>query len=90
MAQLLEIKKGWYRTAGFQYGWINAGYEQEGIGINREALDADILEVKVSGVEYEVDCREALAFIRRFGSHKTMQGGTKVGFISKSIMREIE
>lgn len=88
--ETLDIKKGWYRTAGIQYGWVNMGYLEEGIGINREALlEGGTLTVKVNDCLYSVDCEKALSFIRKFASHKTMPGGTKVGFISRSIMQEI-
>lgn len=85
----LTIKKGWYRSAGIKYGWIHSGYEPEGVGINREALNGDKLQVNVSGFSYVVDCAEAIAFVKRWKSHYKTDGGTKIGVISKSIMKKI-
>lgn len=88
----IKIKKGWFRTAGLptQYGWVSSGYEPEGIGINREALfENKELTVEVNDVKYLVDTAQAIEFVRRFKSHKTMPGGTKIGIISKSLMTRI-
>ena len=91
MVKKITIKKGWYRFAGLptQYGWISSGYEPEGVGINRDALfENEELIVSVNGNDYKVNCKEAIDFIRRFKSHTTMPGGTKIGIISRSIMEK--
>jgi len=92
MGNKIKILKGWYRSAGLptQYGWVSSGYEPEGVGINRDALmENETLTVSVNGNDYTVDTKEAIEFIRRFKSHTTMPGGTKIGVISKSIMKKI-
>lgn len=87
--QTLKIQKGWYRSAGHKYGWVVAGYEPEGVGINRDALNADKLIVNVNDFDYEVDCQEAIDFVKKFGSHYSTDGGTKIGVISRSIMKKL-
>ena len=87
--QTLKIQKGWYRSAGHKYGWTLAGFEPEGVGINRQALDAEKLIVVVNDVEYEVDCQEAIDFVKKYKSHYTTDGGTKIGVISRSIMKKL-
>lgn len=82
----IEIVKGWYWTAGRQYGWADT-YEMEGVGLNRELFESDRILVTVKGIVYEVDTEEAKAFIKRYNSHNKL-GDTKVGYISKSIMKQ--
>ena len=86
---VVKIKKGWYRSAGTpaKYGWMNSGYEPEGVGINKVALTSnEKLTVIVHDVEYELDTKEAIEFIRRFKSFYDMPGGTRIGVISRSLL----
>lgn len=86
----VKILKGWYRSAGHKYGWANSGYLPEGVGINRDALyDNDEIEVHVAGNKFKVDCKEAIEFVKMWRSHYKMDGGTKIGVISRSIMVKI-
>ena len=85
----LNIKKGWYRTAGHKYGWTNAGFAPEGVGINREYLNGENLIVNVNDTAYEVNCAGAIEFVKRFKSHYSAPGGTKIGVISMSIMKKL-
>jgi len=83
------IKKGWFRSAGFQYKWIFEGYDVLGVGINREFFeDGKKLIVNVLGKDYELDCDEGRKFVRKFGSVMPLRNGS-IGIVSKSLLKEI-
>lgn len=85
----VTIKKGWYRTAGRTYGWELSGLLPEGVGINRETLYSyDELIITVNGEKYRLDTTEAIEFIRKHGSHETMTGGTRIGIVSRSLLKK--
>lgn len=86
----LKIQKGWYRSAGYKYGWAAQGFEPEGVGINREALNGtETLRVIVNEQEYDVDTAEVIDFVKKWKSYYATPGGTKIGVISRSIMKKV-
>lgn len=89
-AKFVEIKKGWFRQAGVQYGWLGRGYDVLGVGLDKSFLvGAEKLLVKVAGVTYVVDTSEALDFIRENRSFYRTTTGKKIGVISKSLMKKL-
>jgi len=84
----LVIKKGWFYIAGSKWGWIDDGYEMEGVGINRKLLKNNhMLDVEVEGKTYRVICSEAIQFIRKYKSYYKVSPETMIGVISKSLCK---
>lgn len=89
----VTIKNGWYWSAGTQY-WDCVSNSREGVGLNRELFDgSDTIIVKMKGksggtMTYELDTATGLEFIREHKSFKTI-GTAKVGFVPRSLMREV-
>ena len=84
----IEIKKGWYWSAGNTYGWTPE-YGSPGVGLNRDLFnDTDKIRVKVNDEVYELDAQAGLEFIRKHKAHKQI-GGTQVGFIPKDFMTKV-
>jgi hypothetical protein len=86
----VEIKKGWYYTAGRKFGWLNDGLDMAGVGINQSFLkDCDELHISVAGAIYRVSCEQVREFVRKYKSAERMPGGSLIGIVSKSILEEI-
>jgi len=83
----VEIVKGWYFSVGKRFEWIDDGYEMWGVGLDRALFNSNMIIVTVDGRKYTVDTKEARDFIRKYNSHEELQGA-KIGYISKSIMKE--
>jgi len=81
------IAKGWYFTVGRRFGWVDDGYEIHGVGLNRELFKSEMIVVTVNKKKYAVDTKEARDFIRKYDAHEVINGA-KVGYISKSLMKE--
>ena len=72
------------------YGWASDGFIKEGIGINKDALFGTTeLIAEVEGERYVVNCQEAIDFVRKYHSRKVMKGGTVLGIISRSLMKQL-
>lgn len=83
----LKIAKSWFYSAGMKYGWQSDGLDVRGVGINKDVLfENESIIVEVDGVEYLLDCKQAIAFINKYKSHYTMPLGTKIGVISKDVL----
>ena len=85
----ITIKKGWFRSAGYQYKWMFEGYDVLGVGIIKESLkDGEKIIVNVLEKDYELDCSEAIKFINKFGSNMLVRSGV-VGIVSKSLLKDL-
>ena len=85
----IEIKNGWYWSVGGRYNWLD-NHSRDGIGLNRELFnDSDKIHITVKGVKYELDTEEGRAFIKEHKSFETI-GGAKIGYVPRSLMKEIE
>ena len=92
MIKSITIEKGWYRTVGKKYGWLDE-HSMEGVGLNRELFNGDKIIVTVKGkngaeMKYELDAQIGLNFIKQYKSFE-MIGGNKVGYVPRSLMKEI-
>lgn len=83
----LKIIKGFYRTAGMQYGWPS-NIDVRGVGINRTYFEEPKLEISVEGKKYEMDTKEGLEFVNKYHSIIPTRYG-KIGVVSKSLLKEI-
>ncbi len=84
----LEIKKGFYWSAGKQHNWMEK-YDRRGVGISMSVLqNNEEVEVVVGHTVYTLDCQQAITFIKHFKSIESFKG-TKVGIVSKSLLKEI-
>jgi hypothetical protein len=88
MKKELEIKKGFYRSAGDQYKWVQDGFDIRGIGINRIYFREPKLSVKVENKNYEMDTKEGLEFVNKYRSIILTRYG-KIGVVSKSLLKEV-
>ena len=84
----LKIAKGWYRTAGDQYKWVQDGFDVRGVGINRTYFDEPKLLLEVEGKKYELDTKEGLEFVNKYHAVIPTRYG-KVGVVSKSLLKEV-
>jgi hypothetical protein len=79
-------KKGWYWSVGDRY-WGGQGYDRIGLGIEASLIKGhDMLEVKLGGNQYLLNCKEAVEFIKRFHSFEVLKG-KKIGYVSKSLFK---
>lgn len=86
----VEIRKGWYFTAGKKWGWEEDGLDCFGVGINQSFLDGcDRLRLKVEGNEYEIGVAELKAFVNKYKSFYKMPGGSIIGVVSRGILEKI-
>ena len=93
MTKSVTIEKGWYRSVGKRYGWLDE-HSMEGVGLNRELFLGDTILVTVKGKngtkeEYELDTEKGLEFIKQYKSFETI-GGNKIGYVPRSLMTEIQ
>lgn len=87
--ETIEIKKGWYWSAGGKYGWKDQ-YDPKGVGLSRDILiNNEEIRVKVNDEYYLVNCQEAREFVRQWKSDITMPGGTRIGIVSKSLLTKL-
>lgn len=85
--RVLKIRNGWFRSAGVVYAWRHM-YDVLGVGIDLELLRGnDKIQVEVNGVKYILNCREALDFISRYNSVKTIVMNKRIGIVSKSLLK---
>lgn len=89
----VTIEKGWYFSAG-RGRWDCEEHSTEGVGLNRDLFnDSDTIIVKVKSktgniTKYALDTQKGLNFIRANKSHETL-GTVKVGYVPRSLMREV-
>ena len=83
----LEIKKGWFWSAGDKFCWRTRGHERAGVGIDMRLLVNNTnLCVVVGGTSYLLDCLEAIQFAREFSAYE-VRNGIKLAVISKSLFK---
>lgn len=86
----LNIKKGWFKSAGVQYHWLRDGYDIKGVGVAENLLRFNkTLEIVVEKKLYTLDTKEAIEFVKKY---KTLQvfAGNNVWVVSKSLLKEVE
>lgn len=82
----LKINKGWFFGAGAMYNWTRDGHHPHGVGISRNVLkNNDQIEVTINDFKYLLDTKEAIMFVRHYGSIK-QAGKTTLGVISRSLL----
>lgn len=87
--QEIKIAKSFFYSAGDKYNWTKDGLDKRGVGISMEALRGNKeLIVEVDNIKYFLVCKQAIAFIRKYGSW--MEAGQRqLGIVSKSILEEV-
>lgn len=84
----LEIKKGWFWSAGNKYKWAGQGYDRPGIGIDcRTLINNPQIKVIVHDKVYLLESSEAIDFVRKFSAFETHQG-IKLAVVSKSLFKD--
>ena len=87
----ITINKGWFRSAGYKYGWMEDGLDIRGVGINKKCiLRGTKFLVEVDGIEYVVDSDEVIPVIKKYKSFMPMRGGTRLCVIPKDFLKPNE
>lgn len=87
--KVIEIKKGWFRSAGNVYHWTDEAHVF-GVGINMRTLMCEkYVGLIVLGKKYVLTSETGLAFIRKYESIKII-GGEKIGIVSLSILEDLD
>ncbi len=85
----LTIKKSFYYTAGKRYDWEKDGFSMIGVGIAKPWLvENKAILVNVDGHDYEVNCEEAIEFIRKYKAYEDIKD-IRVGYISRDLMNKV-
>jgi len=75
--------------AGRDYNF-EAGYDWKGVGIELSHFRGEeTIIVNVEGIDYTLDCEEALNFAKKHRAVKRMQTNTLV-IVSKSLLKEVQ
>lgn len=93
MTKSVTIEKGWYRTVGRKFGWLEE-HSMEGVGLHRELFNGDKILITVKGKNgakqhYELDSEVGMEFIKKYKSFE-MIGGNKIGFVPRSLLTEVQ
>ena len=86
----IKIKKSFFYSAGDQYGWTRDNLDKRGVGVAMRELFAHFeLELIIDKVKYQLNSKEAMAFISKYKSIMIVKG-TKIGIVSKTLLEEIK
>lgn len=88
MENVLEIKKGWFRSAGNVYKWT-PDYHIFGVGIEKNWFYKDEIVLYIEGNYYKVNGKVALDFVKHYKAFYEVMG-KRLGVISKSILEKID
>jgi hypothetical protein len=88
MDNILEIKKGFFRSAGNVYKWTK-DHHVFGIGIEKHWFREPTVNIKVEGELYTLDSKKAIDFINFYKSYETRQG-RRLGIVSKDLLEKVD
>lgn len=86
----IKIERGWFRSAGHKYKWLEDKYHIFGVGINLiELKNHKELAVEIDNNLYILDSEEAWIFAKKYNA-TYVAGKTRLAIISRSLLREAE
>lgn len=88
----VTIRKGWFWSAGYVYGWtrVDRTINPNAVGIDMEILRAHpTIRVKVNKDVFDLDCPQAIDFVKKYQSYKWIKNKC-IGIVSRSILLPYE